>query len=78
MKALDALHDVVHGINPAIKKKAERCAETLDYLLHEYLERHAKVKKRSWREDGRIIRRTYCPAWAERSCECPSATAPEQ
>jgi len=62
-KARDALHDVAHGINPAIKKKAERCAETFDYLVHEYLERHAKAKKRSWREDERIINTDILPSF---------------
>ena len=63
IKARDALHDVTHGINPAIKKKAERCAETFDYLSHEYLERHAKAKKRSWREDERIIKTDILPTF---------------
>jgi len=49
------LHDIAHGINPAIKKKAERCAEIFDYLAQEYLERHAKSKKREALE-----------AWAKR------------
>ena len=63
VKARDALHEVTHGINPAIKKKAERCAETFDYLTHEYLERHAKAKKRSWREDERIIKTDILPTF---------------
>jgi hypothetical protein len=46
--ARDALHDVAHGINPATKKKADRDADTFRYFAHEYLERHAKPKKKSW------------------------------
>jgi integrase len=61
--ARDALHDVVHGINPATKKKADRCADTFDYLAHEYLERHAKIKKRSWQEDARILKTDLLPAF---------------
>ncbi len=61
--ARDALHDVVHGINPATKKKTERCADTFDYLANEYLERHAKIKKRSWREDARILKTDLLPAF---------------
>jgi integrase len=53
--ARDALHDVAHGINPATKKKSERNADTFKYLAHEYLERHAKAKKKSWKNDEWII-----------------------
>ena len=60
--ATDALHDVAHGINPATKKKAERNSETFDYLASEYLERHAKPKKKSWEEDERIINTDLLPA----------------
>jgi len=62
-KARDALHDVAHGINPATKKKAERCAETFDYLADEYMERHAKKRKRSWQEDERILKTDLLPAF---------------
>src|SRR6266571_4009018 len=62
-RAKDALHDVANGINPATKKKAEREAETFDYLAREYLERHAKPKKRSWEEDERIIETDLLPVF---------------
>jgi integrase len=61
--AADALHDVVHGINPATKKKVERNSGTFDYLACEYLERHAKPKKKSWEEDQRIINTDLLPAF---------------
>jgi integrase len=61
--AADALHDVAHGINPATKKKVERNSETFDYLASEYLERHAKPKKKSWGEDERIIKTDLLPAF---------------
>jgi integrase len=61
--AADALHDVAHGINPATKKKVERNSETFDYLANEYLERHAKPKKKSWAEDERIINTDLLPAF---------------
>lgn len=59
--AKDALHDVAHGINPATKKKSERNADTFHYLAHEYLERHAKPKKKSWRNDEWIINKYLNP-----------------
>lgn len=61
--AADALHDVAHGINPATKKKVERNSETFDYLASEYLERHAKLKKKSWGEDERIIKTDLLPVF---------------
>jgi integrase len=62
-KAKDALHDVSEGINPAIKKKEDRDAETFDYLAGEYIERHAKPNKKSWEEDERIINTDLLPAF---------------
>jgi integrase len=53
--AADSLREVAHGTNPGDKKKEERQADTFDYLASEYIERHAKVKKKSWHEDQRII-----------------------
>jgi len=63
--ANDALHDAAHGINPATKKKVEREADTFAYVANEYLERHAKAKKRSWEEDERIINTDLLPAFGE-------------
>ncbi len=62
-RAADALREVAHGGNPADKKKTDREADTFDYMASEYLERHAKVKKKSWREDERIINRDLLPAF---------------
>jgi integrase len=59
--ARDALHDVAHGINPATKKKAERDADTFQHFAHEYLERHAKPKKKSWQGDEWIINKYLNP-----------------
>ena len=56
---LSAKHDVVSGIDPATQKltarREEREAPTFDQLAREYIERHAMKRKRSWREDQRII-----------------------
>jgi integrase len=59
--ARDALHDVAHGINPATKKRADRNADTFQYLAHEYVERHAKLKKKSWQNDEWIITKYLNP-----------------
>ena len=62
-RARGALADVEKGIDPAAKKREERQAESFAELAHEYLERHAKPKKKSWQEDERIINSELVPAW---------------
>ena len=60
-KAADALRSVAHGADPAASKKADRKAETFAELAEEYMERHAKPKKRSWRKDDAAIQRDLKP-----------------
>jgi integrase len=62
-KAAAAMRDVVQGVDPAAVKAAERRAETFAELAAEYLERHAKPRKRTWREDERILERQILPTW---------------
>jgi integrase len=57
------------GVDPARQIKAERQREreagTVGELAAEYIERHAKEKKRSWREDQRILDKDILPAWRD-------------
>jgi hypothetical protein len=62
-----ALRDVALGSDPAAAKAVGRNPQTFDYLATEYLERHAKPKKKSWREDVRIIRHDLLPAFGSLS-----------
>jgi integrase len=62
-KARDALHDVSEGMNPSTRKKIERDADTFDYLATEYLDRYSKLKKRSWQEDERLIKKEFLPVF---------------
>jgi integrase len=39
---------------------------TVEEVVREYLERHARPKKRSWREDARMLHRDVVPVWARR------------
>ena len=51
------------------KKEAlqrEKAGRTIAELAEQYLERHAKQKKRSWREDERVIKKDITPAWGHR------------
>lgn len=57
------LSAVVLGSDPAAEKKADRLAETFGELAILYLEKYAKVKKRSWKEDERIIEHDLLPKW---------------
>jgi integrase len=60
-QAADILRAVAHGADPAYSKKVARKAETFADLAKEYLERHAKLKKRSWRKDDLAIERDLLP-----------------
>jgi hypothetical protein len=58
-----ALRDAAHGADPAGDKHAQRRAGSFGELAELYLEKHAKVLKRSWREDERTINRELLPRW---------------
>ena len=65
-RAKDALREVSKGIaDPAAKKRQERMGETFEDLCRQYLERHAKRKKRSWKEDERRINNVLVPKWGK-------------
>ena len=68
-KAREALAEVARGDDPQGQKKAERQAPTFGELASVYLERHAKVKKRHWREDERMLRVDLLPRWKRRKAE---------
>src|SRR5512136_2173444 len=50
-EAAKILRNAELGLDPAGEKQEERHAVTFKELGHEYLERHAKMKKKSWVED---------------------------
>jgi site-specific recombinase XerD len=53
------------GRDPAAEDRRKRAEErrlpTVAAFASEYLERHAKLHKRSWREDERLLRRDILP-----------------
>ena len=65
-QARDVLHAVANGKDPAAQKATDRLAETVGELATEYLDRHAKPRKKSWREDERIIETELLPRWKHR------------
>ena len=64
-RAQALMTQVFQGTDPAAVKAAERLAETFAQLAEEYLERHAKPRKRTWREDERILKRELLPHWGK-------------
>ena len=65
-KANDALREVAQGKDPAADKLEQRRAETFGEMVAEYIEKHAKAKKRSWRKDERAFERDLLPRWRNR------------
>ena len=54
-RARKALLSVADGHDPARQKVENRDALTFGLLAADYMKRYSKIKKRSWREDQRII-----------------------
>lgn len=65
--ARDALHKASKGEDPATAKQEHRRAQTIADLADDYIEKHAKRHKRSWREDQRILNSYVLPAWKHRA-----------
>ena len=57
------LRDATLGHDPADEKRAARRGMTFATMADEYLELHAKTKKRSWHKDERAIERDLKPAF---------------
>lgn len=66
----EAMKKVEQGIDPGAEAVAERAedrrAPTVAVLADEYLEKWAKPRKRSWREDERILKKDVLPEWGRR------------
>ncbi|MCZ6718348.1 MAG: tyrosine-type recombinase/integrase [Gammaproteobacteria bacterium] len=62
-----AMAQLEQGIDPGAVKQQEsaraRTAPTIPDLANEYMEFHAKKKKRSWREDQRMLDVYVLPKW---------------
>jgi integrase len=59
--AKDALRRAAKGEDPAAQKGIERAAETFGEVAEQYIERHAKREKRSWRQDQTILEKDVLP-----------------
>src|SRR5262249_4039862 len=66
-KAGRAHHAVQYdGTDPATAKKTARDAESFADLARDYIERHAKRQKRSWRKDLLILEKDVLPRFGRR------------
>jgi integrase len=80
--AAEARHKVEQGTDPGAEKVAARRAEkaaaadheadTVERLVAQFIEQHAKRKTRSWRATERILQRNVLPAW--RGCSVHDIT----
>jgi integrase len=61
-KAKEELRKAAKGEDPATQKAEEREADSFRLLADDYLNRYAKLKKKSWKEDNRIIDKKLNPA----------------
>ncbi len=57
---------VARGSDPAAEKREQRRVGTFKELADEFLEKHAKVHKRSWAADERMITAYLLPTWKYR------------
>jgi integrase len=64
--AKTALAEAQLGKDPAGEKRREREADTFGELAETYIERHAKINKRTWKQDQRILDYDLSPAWRSR------------
>lgn len=69
-KAVEALR---MGNDPGIKRVSEnqldRLAPTVEQLITEYIEKWAKPRKRSWKEDQRMLLKDIQPTWGKRKAK---------
>ncbi|MGK5089984.1 site-specific integrase [Bdellovibrionota bacterium FG-2] len=62
-RALRANLSAKDGEDPLADRRREVAGETVGDLCDSYLERHAKIHKKSWKEDERRLDRFIRPAW---------------
>ncbi|MCZ6873512.1 MAG: integrase arm-type DNA-binding domain-containing protein [bacterium] len=65
-QALDARHAVAKGEDPAVHKQASRGAPPLAEVAEQYIEKYARVHKKSWRDDARLLQKEVIPHWGKR------------
>ena len=61
------------GVDPATieqeEKEESRRSPSVKRLVNEYIEKYAKPRKRSWKEDERILHKDVLPRWGKRKAQ---------
>ena len=57
------------GAEDRQKQEERRLADTVEDLVKEYIKKHAKVNKRSWQDDERLLNKEVVPLWGDRKAE---------
>ncbi len=63
--AIEAKAAIARGDNP-LDRRAERAEPTLGEFTAEYVERHARPNKKSWKDDVAVLRRYVPASWNAR------------
>ena len=70
IKVAKAKDDIAKGISPAREQrekfKAAKGAPTVTDLVEEYIEKWAKPRKKTWKEDQRMLYKDAVSAWGKR------------
>ncbi|MCB9875937.1 MAG: tyrosine-type recombinase/integrase [Planctomycetaceae bacterium] len=61
--------EIIEGDDPQANREHKRGGATVADLCRDYLERHAKPHKKTWKKDQQRIERHILPRWASRKCE---------
>jgi integrase len=73
LRVAQAKDRLSQGIDPGQEliesKEAIRGAHSVKALIDEYIEKWAKPRKRSWKEDDRILRKDVQPVWGRKKAE---------
>jgi hypothetical protein len=69
-RAKEELRKVAKGEDPGAQKAGEREANSSTVLAEDYLNRYAKTKKKSWKEDQRIINNKLNPVIGNITAKC--------
>lgn len=65
--ARNALRKIPDGYDPSQQKQERRAAGTFGELAETYIAEYAKPRKRTWRDDNRLLKNEVLPTWKPRS-----------
>ena len=69
-KATGIRHDIAIGVDPRAQRQKEKRQPTVRDLADLYMENYSRPRKKSWREDERILRTYFQPLLMLKASEC--------